>query len=133
MLETEQIFSTEFKNDSNSLDKISHLFTEHYTSFSATPSIVSVIFSEEIFRNEPILIKKISEVMNNNNQILFSIIKDGQKNNEIRDDIDIQHIVVIIMGSLRVFVKKWQQSNYSFNLVKEGPKLVNSIKIIISK
>lgn len=130
---TEQIFKDELINGGNAIDKIEHLFTKHFTSFSATPSLVSVIFSEEIFRNEPILIDKISEVIGKNDKILITIITNGQKNGEIRTDIEATHLSVIIMGSLRLFVKKWQFSAYSYNLPKEGKKLIESIKLLIKK
>ena len=130
---TEQIFKNVLTNSDKAIDKIEHLFTKHFTSFSATPSLVSVIFSEEIFRNEPILIDKISEVINKNDRILTTIIISGQKNGEIRTDIKAKHLSVIIMGSLRLFVKKWQFSAYSYNLPKEGKRLFESIKLLIIK
>ena len=130
---TEQIFKKELNNDNKAIDKIEHLFTKHFNSFSATPSLVSVIFSEEIFRNEPILIEKISEVIDKNDKILTSIIISGQKSGEIRNDIEAKHLSTIIMGTLRLFVNKWQFSAYSYNLPKEGKKLVDSIKLLIIK
>lgn len=130
---TEQIFKKELNNDNKAIDKIEHLFTKHFNSFSATPSLVSVIFSEEIFRNEPILIEKISEVIDKNDKILTSIIISGQKSGEIRTDIEAKHLSTMIMGTLRLFVKKWQFSAYSYNLPKEGKKLVDSIKLLIIK
>ncbi len=130
---TEQIFKNELINSGKAIDKIEHLFTKHFTSFSATPSLVSVIFSEEIFRNELILIDKISEIINRNDRILTTIITDGQKNGELRTDIEAKHLSVIIMGSLRLFVKKWQFSGYSYNLSKEGKSLIESIKLLIIK
>jgi AcrR family transcriptional regulator len=130
---TEKIFEKELNNDNKAIDKIEHLFTKHFNSFAATPSLVSVIFSEEIFRNEPMLIEKISEVIDKNDKILTSIIIDGQKNGEIRSDIEAKHLSIIIIGTLRLFVKKWQFSEYSYNLPREGKKLVDSIKLLIIK
>ena len=130
---TDQIFNKELDNDNKAIDKIEHLFTKHFKSLSNTPSLVSVIFSEEIFRNEPMLIDKISEVINRNDKILTSIIIKGQKDGEIRTDIEAKHISTIIMGTLRLFIKKWQFSAYSFSLPKEGKKLVASIKLLILK
>jgi AcrR family transcriptional regulator len=130
---TEKIFEKELNNDNKAIDKIEHLFTKHFNSFAATPSLVSVIFSEEIFRNEPMLIEKISEVIDKNDKILTSIIIDGQKNGEIRSDIEAKHLSIIIIGTLRLFVKKWQFSAYSYNLPREGKKLVDSIKLLIIK
>jgi len=130
---TEQIFNKELNNDNKAIDKIEHLFTKQFASFSDTPSLVSVVFSEEIFRNEPILIDKISGIIGKNYEILTTIITDGQKNGELRIDIEAKHLSTIIMGSLRLFVKKWQFSGYSYNLPKEGKKLFDSIKLLIIK
>ncbi len=130
---TEQLFEKELKNEGNAIDKIEHLFTKHFASFSATPSLVSVIFSEDIFRNEPVLIDKIAEIIDKNDAILTEIIVNGQKLGEIRSDIDAKHLSIVIMGTLRLFVKKWQFSTFSYDLPKEGRKLIDSIKQLIVK
>ena len=130
---TEQLFEKELKNDGKAIDKIEHLFTKHFASFSATPSLVSVIFSEEIFRNEPVLIAKIAEIIDKNDKILTTIIVDGQKSGEIRSDIEANYLSTIIIGTLRLFVKKWQFSEFSYNLPREGKKLIDSIKLLIIK
>ena len=130
---TEQLFEKELKNGGKAIDKIEHLFTKHFASFSATPSLVSVIFSEEIFRNEPVLIAKIAEIIDKNDKILTTIIVDGQKTGEIRSDIEATYLSTIIIGTLRLFVKKWQFSAFSYNLPKEGKKIIESIKLLIVK
>ena len=130
---TEQLFEKELKNEGKAIDKIEHLFTKHFNSFSATPALVSVIFSEEIFRNEPVLIEKIAEVMGKNDKILNTIISNGQKTGEIRSDIEAKYLSTIIMGTLRLFVKKWQFSKFSYDLPREGKNLIDSIKTLITK
>jgi AcrR family transcriptional regulator len=130
---TEQLFEKELQNGGKAIDKIEHLFTNHFITLSRTPSLVSVIFSEEIFRNEPVLIDKISEVIGKNDKILTTIIINGQKNGEIRTDIEAGYLSTIITGSLRLFVKKWQFSAFSYDLPKEGKNLIDSIKLLITK
>ncbi len=130
---TDQLFVKELQNEGKAIDKIEHLFTKHFTSFSATPSLVSVIFSEEIFRNESVLIEKIAEVIDKNDKILTVIITDGQKTGEIRSDIEAKYLSIMIMGTLRLFVKKWQFSDFSYNLPEEGKMLIESIKLLLVK
>ena len=129
---TSQIFETELNSDETAIRKIERLFEKHFYSFAQMPSLASVVFSEEIFRNEEKLIGKISELIEHNNQTLLSILKEGQQRNEIRTDIDGNHLVIFIMGALRLFVKRWQFSGFSFNLEKEGAGLIQSVKLIIS-
>ena len=127
------IFSSELKSEESAVQKIEQLFKKHFRSFSEMPSLASVVFSEEIFRNEKVLIEKISELIEQNNKILLTILNEGQNNNELRNDIDAAHLAVIIMGALRLFVKKWQISGFTFDLQVEGNKLIQSVKLIISK
>ncbi len=130
---TERFFEKELRSEGNAIDKIEHLFINHFASFSATPSMVSVIFSEEIFRNEPVLIAKIAEVIDKNDKILTSIIINGQKTGELRTDIEAKYLSTMIMGTLRLFVKEWQFSAFSYDLPEEGKKIIDSIKLLIIK
>ncbi|MDD4144951.1 MAG: TetR family transcriptional regulator [Prolixibacteraceae bacterium] len=129
---TSVIFQAVLNSEETAVRKIERLFEKHFKSFAEMPSLTSVVFSEEMFRNEDKLIEKISEVIEYNNQTLLAIINEGQNKNEIRTDIDASHLVIFIMGALRLFVKKWQFAGFSFNLEKEGAKLVESVKLLIS-
>lgn len=130
---TGEIFESELNSDEPAVLKIERLFEKHFKNFAEMPSLASVVFSEEMFRNEEKLTDKISEVIETNNKTLLTILKQGQQNNEIRSDIEAEHLVIFIMGALRLFVKKWQFAKFTFNLQKEGHKLIQSVKLIISK
>lgn len=125
-------FSMEAQSDENSIIKIERLFLNHFNTFIAKPALVAVIFSEEIFRNEAILVEKMEGIIKNNSLSLTNIIEAGQKKGEIRTDILPSHLSIIIMGSLRLFVKQWQIFNYSFDLNKKGAEFINSIKILLT-
>ena len=128
---SQRFFLKETQGVESSIIKIERLFLNHFNRFTSNPSLVAVIFSEEIFRNETVLVEKIQEIMNNNIQSLTNIIETGQKNSEIRTDIEAAYLSTIILGSLRMFVKKWQMSNFSFDLNNQGIEFINSIKILI--
>jgi TetR/AcrR family transcriptional regulator, fatty acid metabolism regulator protein len=129
---TSLIFEAELNSDETAVLKVERLFEKHFKSFAEMPSLAAVVFSEEMFRNEEKLTDKISEVIEANNKTLLTILKQGQQNNEIRSDIDAEHLVIFIMGALRLFVKKWQFSGFAFSLEKEGTKLIQSVKLLIS-
>jgi AcrR family transcriptional regulator len=128
---TAMFFINQLNSNANALQKIEILFQNHFAKFTASPSLVAVIFSEEIFRNEKELSEKVTEIMNGNIANLKTIIEAGQSAGEIRADIEAAHMAVIILGSLRMFVKKWQMSNYNFNLIEKGAEFTNSIKELI--
>lgn len=130
---SESIFNLKISENENSVEEISELFKSHFTLFINKPVLASVIFSEELFKNETVLKEKVNEVITHNNEILVSIIKAGQERNEIRQDIEAGDLSIFIMGTLRLYVKKWQLSGLSFNLKQEGNRIIEMIKTLIEK
>ena len=98
------------QSDEHTIDKIAFIFHKMTDIFTETPSLVSVIFSEEIFKNEEILKEKITGILNKNENTIEGIIKSGQDKGEIRNDIYFQDIALIFMGSLRLLVKRWDMN-----------------------
>jgi len=116
----------------NAVEQISSIYSSHFRQFKENPTLASVIFSEEIFKNDKRLSEKVHTIMKSNNTVISGIIKIGQQNKEIRNDIPADKIALIIMGALRLIVKKWRMSDLSFDLEKEGEDLWNSMKKIIA-
>jgi AcrR family transcriptional regulator len=112
-------------------EKISFMFSRMIETFSEEPSMVSVIFSEEIFKNEEVLKNKIIEIVNLHAQTIESIILKGQQEKNVREDIDEKSLALLAMGSLRLLVKKWDLQNHSFNLTTEGNKMIGVITKVI--
>lgn len=119
--------------DGTAFDKIEFMFSKIIQLFIETPSYISVIFSEEIFKNDDKLKSKIIEVLDQNGQTIEGIIRLGQKNGDLRTDIDSNNLAIIVMGSLRFLVKQWDIKEKTKNLKTEGNQLLKSIKLIISK
>lgn len=130
--ESEEILKNELQNNASSVEKIEHLYRKHFLKFNNSPALVSVVFSEELFRNETILMDKIAEIISRTYRDLTAIVIAGQHNKEIRDDLGAKELTIIIMGTLRMLVKKWQMSNNSFNLIEEGESIIKSMRIIVT-
>lgn len=117
-------------SENNAFEKINAILNKLLTHFTENPSYVSVIFSDEIYSNEKTLSNKISEIMEIINSKFAKIISQGQDNGEIRQDIQLEYIGLIIIGSIRLLVKKWKKSDCAFNLKKEGKNLLLSIETL---
>ncbi len=128
---SEAVFKKELEAHATAIEKIDKLFLSHFIKFSENPSLVAVIFSEEIFRNEDALTEKVAAIMTDNVAVLKSIVESGQRNGEIRNDVDAGHLSVIIMGSLRMFVKQWHMTNNGFDLTERGKGLIKSINTLV--
>ncbi len=115
------------------IGKIEFMFTKIIEIFAQEPSHISVIFSEEIFKNEIILKEKIVEIMDLKEKTVEDIILEGQNKGEIRTDIDNRTLALIVIGALRFRVKQWDLRNQHTKLQKEGKDLINGLKIILEK
>ena len=113
--------------DISAIQKIERLFTTHFKRFVINPALAAVIFSEEIFQNDKRLSAQVSEIMKFNQEAMLILIEKGQKNDDIRTDIPVEQLSLIIIGGLRMIVTKWRLSNYSFDLEKEGADLWKAI------
>ncbi len=118
--------------EATAMEKIQFMFSKMLELFSESPSMVSVIFSEEIFKNEEVLKIKIVEILNLHGQTLENIISEGQSEKNIREDIDKKSLALIAMGSLRLLVKKWDLNNHNFDLSTEGNKLIAVLSKVLS-
>ena len=115
------------------IEKISFMFSKMLELFTETPSMVSVIFSEEIFKNEEVLKVRIVEILNLHAQTIENIISKGQLEKNVREDIDEKSLALIAMGSFRLLVKRWDINNHNFNLSTEGKKLIEVISKVLEK
>ncbi len=118
--------------DGTAIEKITFMFSRMLELFSESPAMVSVIFSEEIFKNDEVLKIRITEVLNMHAQTIENIIATGQKQKNVRNDIEFKTLALIIMGSLRLLVKRWDLNNHNFDLKKEGEILINGLDKVLT-
>ncbi len=128
-----QIYGKKLVVEGTIIAKIESIFENHFKTFTKMPALSSVVFSEELFRNDKSLTVKISEVIDFNTKVLLGIVIEGQKRGEVTKDVEAAHIVIMLMGSLRLFVKKWQFTKFGFDLISEGKLLTSSLIRLIQK
>lgn len=123
--------SIPFDEGQPAVEKIAFIFFRMLDVFTEQPTIIPIVFAEEIFKNDSMLKNKINEIQNLNLQKIETIIEQGQKAGNVRQDIDKSSLAIIFLGSFRLLIKRWDLNNYNFNLKEEGTKLVNSFKLIL--
>ena len=112
---------------------IRQIFGGHIELFYGQPHLASLIFSEELFLNNEVLLKKMLEVMDFIKDGLLKILKRGVAAGHIRNDIPVEHVVHIYLGSLRLLVTRWHLSGYKFDLREAGNQFwMSFIKLIFA-
>ena len=110
----------------NARERINDFFQRMLVSFQERPSIISVIFSEEIFNNDKDLSGLIHSIMKNNQDYINGIIKEGQNENMFRSDINSDYLTLYLTGALHLMVKDWHFRASGDNLIKKGEELLKS-------
>ncbi len=118
--------------DVGAMEKLKSMLLKRFDYFAHNRAIASVIFSEELFRNDRRLSERIYEVMKANQQVIVDIIYQGQQSGEIRDDIPAQEVAFMITGALRLIVTHWRLSDFTIDLRDEGQKLWFTIEKLIA-
>ncbi len=126
------LINTTLETQKKPLEQLQALMLSHFKLFEEKPSLASVIFAEEIFQNDKRLSETVYEIMKGNEQIMVQTIKRGQQSGHIRNDIDSERIVLLIMGMLRLTITRWRLAGYGFDLVKEGIANWRAIKSLLS-
>ena len=128
-----QIIRKDLMQNEDIKQVLTKLFDNFTQTFLDYPALISIIFSEEIFRNDPVFREKSNRILNGNFEMIIKLIEKGQTAGQIQKDLNTASLATIIMGSLRLCVKRWQMSDYSFDLQKHSKQLRDTILKIILK
>ena len=63
--------------------------------------------------------------------LAMEVIAEAQHKGEIRSDIPKEHLALIILGTLRLMIKRWRLSGYAFDLRQESRQVWHSLKTLI--
>jgi len=130
---SEQPKSNEIKETDSVFGILEKKLGHHFRTFNEKSVLVSVVFAEDLFQNEPTLVEKTRLKVEKSISDLSALIQKGQQSGEIRSDINPETVSVMINGSVRMLVKQWKMAEYSFDLIQRGKDLINSFKVILKK
>ncbi len=115
------------QNAANPFDKMQLFYENILTRFVKNPSLISVIFSEEIFQNDTHLAKKVMDIQQLNEDIVRDLLENLKKTKQIPESTDIDIFLLLFFGSLRHLVRQWKFGGHNFDLVEKGRVLFAEI------
>lgn len=122
------------KNDmynSGTIDSIGLMLQFQIKSFMNKPSLASIVFAEEIFQNELKLSDKVLSIMTDRCNLIERVISMEQERGVIRQDITAKIFTNMIMGSVRLMVKKWNLLHNNYDLSNEFLLNWDALKLIM--
>jgi AcrR family transcriptional regulator len=113
------------------LESIRHFVEDRYILFSTYPDLAKVMFSEELFKNDPTFKGQSQCIIHKHKQALENYIIQAQQEGKIRTDLSAKQLFRIIVGSMRFTVTQWNLSDGAFDLKQEGSELIETIMKLI--
>lgn len=101
--------------------------------FASNPDLAYIMFNESIFKNEPELSAKISQMMAKHQKFFIESIKKSQQMGLIRDDISDDCLFTIMIGATRLLIQRWLLSEGAINIVQRGEELWLNMEKLIKK
>lgn len=111
----------------SSAEELRAVFDSQLRAFTAKPSVVSVIFAENIFHYDKRLSAKVAEIMDVMQGHVTDNIKAGQAAGEYGKLLSPATLTTIVVGSMRLAVLKWKVSGNRSNLVKDGRTVLDGV------
>jgi len=122
-----------FESDKSSLIKFQEIIKFKFGHIKKNPALVMIVFSETSFQYSSILSSVVSKIMEQRSKKIIQLLKEGQENNEIRNDLEAEQLATIIMGGIRKTILSWKLGGFKSDLSLEGEKLWITINKLIKK
>ena len=117
---SQKFMSVKFPTDySNPLESIKKILNLHVQLFFANKFFPVIIFSEEVFIENPEIRKKIYEAFSGLFKKIENLIQKGQEIGQIRDDIDPRVVSFFYVGLFQPQVIMWHLSDGAFDVINQ--------------
>lgn len=103
--------------------RLKEIYRLHLEYIEKNDGIPRLVFSEQLHMRLPHIRNKLLEKINAYSRKLSEIIKEGQKDGQIKEGLNPQAASMILIGMVQITTLKWSLSGFSFSLVDEGMKL----------
>lgn len=129
---TKNKFWYEYTSSENPQKLLQDIMLNQLKILKANPYLSAILFQEDIFTEYPKIKEKMNQYRNRNENILKDIITEGQKNYKISTKIKPSVFAILYMGSIRILVLKWRQSNFSYPMEEEAKQILRQILDFVS-
>ena len=107
-------------------DALAANFRALFARLAASPELSAVIFADEFFLNEETLAQRVRALMERTQAGVERLIEQAQAAGEIRSDLRPAALATMLVGAVRLLVRRWHISGHAFDLEREGMDIVHN-------
>ncbi len=112
-------------------NKFTTLFQNQFSFFKKNPHFVAAVFSDGLMEESQRINETILKIMGVKMKHLLPIILEGQQKKVFTSSITSDELVHIIMGTFRLQMYKWRVSNFQFDIIRNGEKMIQTVLTLI--
>jgi AcrR family transcriptional regulator len=103
-------------NGDSALNRLHGLLTRHVELIRRNSAIPRVVFSDELLHGRPEHRRRMYEIIRGYLRQVEQIIRDGQREGNIRADVDLEATSVLFLGLIQPGVVLWAMSDGEFDI-----------------
>ncbi len=104
---------------------VSH-FQALFERLSSAPELSAVIFADEFFLNEELLVRRVRLLMDRTQAEVELLVEREQSAGKLRSDVLPEELATMLIGAVRLLVRRWHIGGHTFSLKDEGLKLITA-------
>ncbi len=113
--------------DCTGLKAVTNFIHRRIEQVMETPELAKIMFSEELFMDDPEFSGQLSAMMHHHKEALCRHLAAAQKRGEVRSGIAPDTLFRILIGPFRLLVKQWGMTNGAFSLREKGNELIETL------
>jgi AcrR family transcriptional regulator len=129
---TKQKIDANYSSPNTSMEKLKYQFIDRVEGLKENKSLLILSTIMSLHGDDPKIKAAASFMIKYYYDILLKIVHEGQEAGGIRKDIPAEHILDVMLGTLRGIINKWETSGFNFDIVKEAEELWSSLELVFT-
>ncbi len=125
--------STETARARGARNDLEYHFHTLFVRLSSAPDLSAVIFADEFFLNEEALVQRVRSLMDHTQIGVERLVKRAQDAGELCSVVLPSELATMLIGAVRLLVRRWHIGGHSFDLEREGMNLVHAFMTLATK
>lgn len=112
---------------------LASFFTVQAMLFEDMPPLTIMLFPEDLFRNDPVLLARIMDMMKETLGRIHGLLQAGINEGAFRPDLDRDAVTLMLVGGFRLLVSSWRLEPASGRLKEKTRRFIEGVWPLISR
>jgi AcrR family transcriptional regulator len=112
---------------------LASFFTVQAMLFEDMPALTIMLFPEDLFRNDAVLLGRIMDMMKETLGRIHGLIQAGVDEGAFRPDLDREAVALMLVGGFRLLVSSWRLQPESGRLKEKTRRFIDGVWPLISR